>query len=391
MHQRVAQALEELYGADPGEHLGELALHWRLATVAVDRPKAADYAARAGQQALDSLAPAEAARLFGDAVELLGAGDTVQRCQALIGLGEAQRLIGDTGYRETLLEASRIASALEDPGLAARAVLENSRGLPNVIGEVDNELLAAIARALELDDHLDPARRARLLGIQALELTYEPSSVARRRAIADDAIALARDAGDPAALACVLRDVWHAVWSADTMPQISEITDELLRVAGSVSDPALQWWATHRDYIDSVVRGRFERAADALDELEKIADELAQPALRWHAAAARASWEQLHGHLDASEEQRERALVLGQDAVPSNAAMYYAGNLGFVRIHQGRGEEVIAMMEESVAAYPGLPAWRGGLADAYCRIGWFEKAAAIVEDAARDRFDDDSA
>ena len=36
MHQRVAQALEELYGADPGEHLGELALHWRLAAVSVD-------------------------------------------------------------------------------------------------------------------------------------------------------------------------------------------------------------------------------------------------------------------------------------------------------------------------------------------------------------------
>jgi class 3 adenylate cyclase/tetratricopeptide (TPR) repeat protein len=386
-HQRVARALEELHEAEPGEHLGELALHWRLAAVAADRPKAADYSARAGQQALDSLAPAEATRLFGDAVELLGAGDAVGRCRALIGLGEAQRLIGDTAYRETLLEASRIASAMSDPGLAARAVLENSRGLPNVLGEVDNELLAAIERALELDDHLDPARRARLLGIQALELTYDPSSVTRRRAIADDAVALARDAGDPAALGCVLRDTWLAVWSADTVPQIAEITDELLRVAGIVSDPALQWWAVHRDYIVSVVLGRFERAADALEELEKIADGLGQPALRWHAAALRTSWEQLHGHLDASEELRERTMALGHDAVPVNAAMYYAGNLGFVRVHQGRGEEVIAMLEGSVAAYSGISAWRGGLADAYCRIGWFEKAAAIVEDGARDRFD----
>ena len=45
------------------------------------------------------------------------------------------------------------------------------------------------------------------------------------------------------------------------------------------------------------------------------------------------------------------------------------------------------MMEGSVAAYPGVPAWRGGLADAYCRIGWFEQAPAIVQDAANDRFD----
>jgi tetratricopeptide (TPR) repeat protein len=388
MHHRVARALEELRGSDPGERLGELALHWRLATAAGNGPKAAEYAARAGQQALDSLAPAEAARLFGDAVELLGARDTVQRCRALIGLGEAQRLIGEPEYRQTLLDASRIASALEDPGLAARSVLENSRGLPNVIGEVDNELLAAIARALELDDGSDPARQARLLGIHALELIYDPSSVTLRRAIVDDAIALARDAGDPAALACVLRDAWQAVWSADTVPQIAEITDELLRVAGSVSDPALQWWAKHRQYTVSVMLGRFGPAAYELVELERIADGLGQPALRWHAAALRASWEQMHGHLAASEEQRERALALGQEAVPINAALYYGANVAFVRIHQGRAGEVIAMMEGSVAAYPGIPAWRGGLATAYCRIGQLEKAAAIVQDAAREGFDE---
>ena len=72
MHERVAQALEELYGQDPGEHLSELALHWRLAAVSVDRAKAADYALRAGQRALESLAPAEAVKLFADAVELDG-------------------------------------------------------------------------------------------------------------------------------------------------------------------------------------------------------------------------------------------------------------------------------------------------------------------------------
>jgi hypothetical protein len=48
MHQRVAEALERLYGADPDEHLGQLALHWRLAAVSVDKAKAADYAVKAG-------------------------------------------------------------------------------------------------------------------------------------------------------------------------------------------------------------------------------------------------------------------------------------------------------------------------------------------------------
>jgi predicted ATPase len=72
VHQSIAEALEELHGSDSDEQLAELALHWRLATVSVDKNKAARYSLRAGQRALDSLAPSEAARLFGDAVELLG-------------------------------------------------------------------------------------------------------------------------------------------------------------------------------------------------------------------------------------------------------------------------------------------------------------------------------
>ena len=72
VHQGIAEALEDLYGTDSGEQLAELALHWRLATVSVDKTKAARYAVRAGRQALDSLAPSEAAKLFADALELLG-------------------------------------------------------------------------------------------------------------------------------------------------------------------------------------------------------------------------------------------------------------------------------------------------------------------------------
>ncbi len=266
-------------------------------------------------------------------------------------------------------------------------MLENSRGRPSILGEVDGELLAAIERALELDDGSDQARRARLLAIHALELSYDPSAVGRRRAIVDEAIALARDADDPAALACVLRDAWRPIWSADTLPQLEQISEELIDAAARAHDPALSWWAKQHEYLTSLLSGRLERAATALSECEQAADGLQQPALRWHVAAERATWEQLHGRLTASMQHAERALAIGQDAVPLHAANYYGANLCVVRVHQGRGEEVIETLEGSVAAYPGIPAWRAGLAVAYCRIGAFEKATAIVEDAGRDRFE----
>ena len=230
MHLQVAEALEDLYGTDSDEQLAELALHWRLATVSVDKQKAAGYSLRAGQRALESLAPSEAAKLFGDVLEQLEQGETIGRCEALIGLGEAQRQAGDGAYRETLLEASRIASNLDDAELAARSASANNRGLYSALGQVDSERLAAIERALELDEPPDPARRARLLALQALELTWDPD-LARRRALVEEAVALARGAGDKRVLAEALQNAYYALWSAQTVELRSAFAEELGRCA----------------------------------------------------------------------------------------------------------------------------------------------------------------
>ncbi len=50
-----------------------------------------------------------------------GGDETAERCDLLIGLGEAQRQTGEPAYRETLLEASRLASELGDADRAALA------------------------------------------------------------------------------------------------------------------------------------------------------------------------------------------------------------------------------------------------------------------------------
>jgi class 3 adenylate cyclase len=181
-HHRVAEAIEQLHGPDSDEHLGELALHWRLATVSVDRRKAAGYSLRAGRRALDNLAPSEAIKLFGDALDMLGSVPSAARSEALIGLGEAQRQTGVPAYRETLLEAAGIAAELRDADLAARATLANNRGFVSRFGGVDLERVAAIERTLELDDPPQPARHARLLALLAVELAHAPEHARRRGA-----------------------------------------------------------------------------------------------------------------------------------------------------------------------------------------------------------------
>jgi hypothetical protein len=147
LHRRVAEALEQQCGDEPGERLGELAGHWAAAVVTGDDAATAmHYAERAAERALDQLAPDEAARWYRRALEFydrVPAGNSTERCDLLIGLGQAQRQSGDPDHRQTLLEAATIAQEVEDRDRLCRAVLANSRGWSSQVGAVDSERVEA--------------------------------------------------------------------------------------------------------------------------------------------------------------------------------------------------------------------------------------------------------
>ncbi len=385
LHHRVALALEALYGTDADERLADLALHWRLATVSVDTTKAAGYSIRAGRRALDSLAPSEAGKLFSDALELLGAGDTVDRCEALIGLGEAQRLTGDATHRETLLDASRIAAELEDGERAARAALANNRGLPSAFGQVDEERVAAIESALELDD--DPDRRARLFSLQALELLYEHDH-RHRRELAEQALALAREIGNPRTTARVLNDYVYVFWAPDGLELRRGHLKELRASAEAAGDPALEFRAAAAERNAMVEAGQLQRAENATERMAAIAERLGEATFRWRVAfSARVCGSLLRGDLAEAELYAEQALQIGSQAGEPDAVMIYGAQISFVRILQGRATEIVGLMEQGVQANPLIPAWRAALARTLCWVGRGDEATAIVAKAAADRFE----
>jgi class 3 adenylate cyclase len=386
MHQRVAEALEDLYGQDPGEHLSELALHWRLAAVSVDKAKAADYALRAGRRALESLAPAEAVELLTDAVELSGDANSRVRCEALIGLGEAQLQAGVAAFRETLLEASRIASQLEDAELAAVASLASNRSFFSALGAVDEERLAAIERALELDDPPNPARRARLLALEAQELSWGPD-FARRRGLAEEALELARGVDDKRALVEVLQSAFYALWSRETLKMRAALAEELTRCAEELGDPALRHLAALIELHVCAEQGQLARAQSALDRMQRLTAELGHPTRTWQTEFATAALKLLRGDLVAGERLAERAFQLGQEAGQPDAVFIYGAQLVVSRVFQGRGEEVIAILEQSVEAYAAVPAWRAAPASFLCWLDRHGEAAAVLKQAASDRFE----
>jgi class 3 adenylate cyclase len=386
VHRSIAEAIEDLYGTDSDDRLAELALHWRLATASVDKTKAARYAVRAGQQALDSLAPSEGAKLFADALELLGGSTSRERCEALIGLGEAQRQSGIAAHRETLLDASAIALELKDAELAARAALANNRGWTSGFGEVDLGRVAAIEGALELDDPPLPARRARLLSLLAVELTFAPDH-ARRWALADEAVALAHQAGDPRTLAAVLVACGYAYWAPDTLAKRAELVRELMAVVVQVKDLHVEYFATLRQMHIAMELCDFARADAAIERLHAIAEQTRQPTQIWNTGFTTAAVRWARGELETAERLAEEALQIGQESGEPDAAMVYGSTLILTRMYQGRGAEVIGLLEQTVANAPGLPAFEAALGLTYCLIDRRADGAEVLSRAAARHFE----
>jgi hypothetical protein len=287
-----------------------------------------------------------------------------------------------------LLEASRIACELKDGQLAARAALTNHRGAAgsSVYGEVDQERIEAIERALELDDPPDPRRRARLLALEAQELSWD-RDFTRRVALGEEAVELARRAGDKEALAAVLLSVFFGLWSPETLELRSALAGELAGCAHEIGDPAVGFGAAEIAFCIHVERGELPRARAELERQLALAEELGQPALKWFAAYFDAGWELMHGRLAAGERRAEVAFQLGQEAGQADAALIYAGALGVLRMYQGRAAEVIDMLEYSVGAYPGIPAFRAAFISALAWLDRTDEANAHLEEAARDRFE----
>ena len=173
-HRRVAQAIEEVCGADPGPRVGELAYHWAQAATPADGFKAIGYARAAGDRALAQLAPAEALRWYEQALSLLERQPDDQRLRAalLVGLGNAQRQSGHPGFGMTLLAAARMAQRVGDTDTLIAAALANNRGFFSVMHKVDAERVAIIEAALagvggddstRASPALEPPRRRALI------------------------------------------------------------------------------------------------------------------------------------------------------------------------------------------------------------------------------------
>ena len=387
LHGQVALALERALNTGRSS-AADIARHW-LAAGEPGYEAALQYAARAGDEALEKLAPDEARRWYGLALDLIAREQETrdgQRCDLLIGRGEAERQAGDPRFRETLLEAAELARQLDDGPRLVRAALSNTRGMQSATGIVDEERIATLDAALAVVRDSDTAARARLLSIQAAELMYSEDRE-RRTALSDEALARARRLQDPATLSTVLNMRFVTLLAPDTLEERRRNSMEAVSVSEDLDDPLASFYAYHwRGYV-GMEGGDISDARSWLALERVIAERFQQPTTLWLARADEANLAIVAGRLGDAGRLAASAFEIGQQSEP-DAQACYAAQQACIAFELGRLGALIPELEQTVDANPGVPAFRATFALALTQGSRLEEARAIVDQASAAEFQD---
>ena len=237
LHARVGEILEDLYPNEPP--FAELAYHFHeAASITGNDLKCVTYSRRAGDKALELAAYEEAADHYGRGLEMLDEMNQPaerDRVGLLRARGEAERLTAaGAAARATLLEAFERARALEDPEELARAALGFAGQWPEV-ALVDEQVLGALTEALEALPSGDHPLRARLHARIAIEtiFTADPTEALGH---AQEGSEMARRLGEPATLAYALTARAHSASAPEGHARTRAIGEEAVAVAAEAGE-----------------------------------------------------------------------------------------------------------------------------------------------------------
>jgi class 3 adenylate cyclase/tetratricopeptide (TPR) repeat protein len=388
-HKQVGEALEDLCGDDPGRRVGELARHWVNASQPIDLTKAITYSRQAGDAALAALAPADALSYYSQALDLypqVTDPDPILALDLAIGLGTAQRQTGDAAFRDTLLGAARRAIDLDDSKRLVAAALANSRGFYSNVGGIDTDKVEVLEKALaELP--ADSPDRALILATLCSELAYG-SSLERRRALADEAIAIAESSADDAIIVRVLNDVFVPLDVPSLNEELETWTARALTQAEGLNDPVLLFWAARSRSVVAESAGDLVELDRCIDAMTSLAEQLNEPTWKWISAYRRAVRAQIAGDCDRVESLANDALRIGTEGGQPDATSFWGAQLVAVNHQRGTMDELVPLIEQLAAQAPSAAGLAtAALARAYAETDRITESRDLLERISSAAFD----
>jgi tetratricopeptide (TPR) repeat protein len=228
--------------------------------------------------------------------------------------------------------------------------------------ELDERAIALLEEALTALGDGEPVLRSQVLARLAVELYYSPERD-RSEALSSQAVAVARAAGEPRAVAAALNARHVALWRPDRLQERLQAAEEMIAVAQDAGERQLELQARNWRVVDLFEAAAMTEWRHEVRRHTALAADLRMPAFTWYAPLW-AAVEAVHaGRYEQAAELRGRALQEGRRAGDRNADLF-AEMLRFAEISlRGDWESLnLALVHEKIAGSPAGMAWRSSYA-----------------------------
>jgi tetratricopeptide (TPR) repeat protein len=378
LHRDVGEAMERLRARGIAIAAVELAHHFADAAAAGVATKAVQYAAAAGRESMDQLGYEDAARDFARALAALDLcpADDATRADLLLDLGDAHAGAGDLPAARAAYEsAATLARTHRWHERLARAALGVGSGPGGFeVPAFDRDQIALLQETLATSTG---ARRAQVLARLSVALSLDPDSTLRAR-LSEEAMACAREAGDPLALGYSLASWCDVIAGPADVDRRLDATAEILACATTVMDTRLELLGRRLRVVALLEAGEVVKADEEIAAFADRADRLGQVVYSWYVPLWRAMRAVSEGRLATAAQLRHDAERLGALAHSENAAMLTGSQLAMLRCELGDAD-AIAFFEDVMVRWPGLAAMaRPGLSHAYAAAGEMKRAREVL-------------
>ena len=358
LHERTAQAIEVLFHSRLEDYYGDLAHHYSRSG---NTQKAVEYLQRAGQQAVQRSANAEAITHLTTALELLNAlPDTPERVQQELGLH-----------------------------LTLGPVLMNIRGM------AAPEVGALYTRARELCQQVGETSQLFpvLFGLSRFSLLRAELQLARE--LGEQLLRLAQQAQDSALLLGAHRALGATLLWQGEMPLAREHVEQGIALYDPQQHRSLAFvygmdiGMTCRIFAAWVLwlLGYPDQALKRSHEAITLAQELSHPYSLSFALEFTADLHQFRREWRLAQERAEAAIALSAEQGFALALSQAAILRGWALVEQGQGKDGIAQMQQGLAAYRETGAKLTGpyflalLAEAYGKGGQIAEGLSVLAEA----------
>jgi tetratricopeptide (TPR) repeat protein len=348
LHLQAGLALERVPSTHGSARSAELARHFLAALPLGDPARAAEHALRAGEEAAEAFAHAEAAAWYGRAIELAADAewDAREKAKALLALGQSLDRCGRRDEaRDAYVRASACAKAADDaPLLADVAIAATPRYI--ALDDFQKTHTALVDEALAASVG-DPRREAWLLNSAGASRYYEDRG---DEVYAKRALALARRYADPevqaAGLVTYRRWLTHdAVTGWDRLA----LSRELKALCRERNLDRLIGQACRSLLVDLLEVGELDAFDEELEDFAQLADRHGLPADLYWLSALRATRALMRAADAFAEELVHAAHTIGRSLQQWDSEGVFVLQMFALRFQQDRVREIRASLETPAA------------------------------------------